>query len=140
MLQGVLSNWNQNVSLKATAFAVAFVFWFIMLGRQDITLSRELDVQVLLPPNLELGNQVPKQVTVEIAGPRISLKRFSSAQEAYTLNLAGLKIGYHQVKLSKEGLSLPVGVEFLGIRPKMVDVVVRQMEKEGALREAESRE
>lgn len=116
--------------MKATAFAVAFVFWFIMLGRQDISLSRELDVQVLLPPSLELTNQVPKQVTVEIAGPRISLKRFSSAKEVYTLNLSNLKRGYHQVRLSKEGLSLPIGVEFLGIKPKMVDVVIRELEKE----------
>ena len=121
-----LSSWDHNLPMKLTAFAVAFVFWFLMLGRQDVTLSRDLEVQVGLPPQLELANQVPTTVTVEVVGPRVALKRFSSKKEVYKIDLSGLKEGYHQVTLEKAGINLPLGLELLGIRPKRVDVVIRR--------------
>ncbi|MEO0337505.1 MAG: hypothetical protein AAF202_14010, partial [Pseudomonadota bacterium] len=73
---------------------------------------------------------------VEIVGPRVSLKRFSAKQEVYTLNLSGLKDGYHQVALDKRGVNLPIGLEILGIRPRNVDVVIRKIEQETVERDA----
>ncbi|NQZ01081.1 MAG: hypothetical protein HRT45_10495 [Bdellovibrionales bacterium] len=133
----LLGSWNHNLPMKITALAVAFVFWFLMLGRQDITLSRDLEVQVLLAPQLELANEIPNSVTIEIVGPRVSLKRFSSKKEVYTINLSSLKEGYHQVTLDKSGVNLPIGLDILGIRPRRVDVVIRKIEQEEKERRAE---
>jgi YbbR domain-containing protein len=114
--------------MKFTALAVAFVFWFLMLGRQDITLSRDLEVQVLLGPQLEIANEIPSTVTVEIVGPRVSLKRFSAKKEVFTMNLSSLSDGYHKVRLNESGVNLPLGLEILGIRPRSVDVVIRKVD------------
>jgi YbbR domain-containing protein len=124
----LLASWNHNLPMKFTALAVAFVFWFLMLGRQDITLSRDLEVQVLLGPQLEIANEIPSTVTVEIVGPRVSLKRFSAKKEVFTMNLSSLSDGYHKVRLNESGVNLPIGLEILGIRPRSVDVVIRKVD------------
>lgn len=118
---------GSNMSFKLVSLTVALILWAIMLGRKDITLSKELGTQILVPPNMEVVSGLPSKVQVEVSGPRISLKKFSSGDAVYTLDLEGLPEGTHVVQLTKEGLSLPLGVKILSLKPKEVRAVIRSL-------------
>ncbi len=115
---------------KIVALIAAIVLWVVMLGRKDITLSREFETQILVPPNMQVVNELPNRIYVEVSGPRISLKRFTSNKGLYTLDLEGLPKGTHLVRLSKEGMNLPLGVKILAIRPKEVRAVIEPLDKD----------
>lgn len=121
--------WTDNMSFKVLAFVAAVVLWGVMLGRKDITLSREFETQILVPPHMHVANDLPNRIYVEVAGPRIALKRFTSNKSIYTLDLEGLPEGSHLVRLSKEGMNLPIGVKILSIRPKEVKVNIEPLKQ-----------
>lgn len=118
------NRWSDNLSFKVMALLVALILWAIMLGRKDITLSKEIETQVLVPPNMQVVSDLPGKIQVEVSGPRISLKRFTNSKVFYTLDLEGLTAGTHLVRLSKDGISLPLGVRILSVRPKEIKAVI----------------
>lgn len=120
--------WSDNFSFKVMALLVALILWAIMLGRKDITLSKEIETEVLVPPNMQVVSEVPGKVQVEVSGPRIALKKFTSTRMFYTLDLEGLTEGSHLVRLNKDGINLPLGVRILSLRPKEIKAVIKPIE------------
>lgn len=121
--------WSDNLSFKVMALLVALILWAIMLGRKDITLSKEIETQVLVPPNMQVVNELPGKVQVEVSGPRIALKKFTNTKIYYTLDLEGLTQGTHLVRLNKDGISLPLGVRILSLRPKEIQAVIQPIKE-----------
>lgn len=120
--------WSDNFSFKVMALLVALILWAIMLGRKDITLSKEIETEVLVPPNMQVVSEVPGKVQVEVSGPRIALKKFTNTRMFYTLDLEGLTEGSHLVRLNKDGINLPLGVRILSLRPKEIKAVIKPIE------------
>ncbi len=118
------NKWSDNLSFKVMAFLVALTLWVIMLGRKDITLSKEVETQVLVPPNMQVISDLPGKVQVEVSGPRIALKKFTNTKVYYTLDLEGLTAGSHLVRLNKDGINLPLGVRILSLRPKEIKAII----------------
>lgn len=127
MIGRVKRNFKDNMQYKVVAFIVALVLWVVMLGRKDITLTREIPIQALIPPHHQVTSDLPTKVQVEVAGPRIALKKFSAAQDFYMLDMEGLSAGDHRIKLTKEGLNLPLGTRLLSIRPQEVEANIKPM-------------
>jgi YbbR domain-containing protein len=126
------SSWywlKDNLSFKVVAFVVSTVLWLTMQGRRDVVLSRDLDLQVLLGPQMVITNSIPQLVKVEVSGPRIALKRFAERKEPYTVDLGLAKRGKQVVRLSRDGLNLPLGAKVLSIQPQEFVVVVDELEK-----------
>lgn len=121
--------WSEDTSYKFVAFAVALVLWATMLGRKDSSLTREMDLQILLSPHIELIGSVPQSVKVEIAGPRVALKKLSQTKEVYTVDLSNAKPGRQMVKLSRDGLNLPLGSRVLSIEPSEFIAVLQDAPK-----------
>ncbi|MCB0407674.1 MAG: hypothetical protein KDD34_05670 [Bdellovibrionales bacterium] len=117
-------SWGENLSLKVMSLFVALVLWAVMLGRKDITLSKEVETQVLVPPNMQVTSEMPSRVQVEVSGPRIALKKFTNEKIFYVLDLEGLAPGSHLVRLTKDGINLPLGVRLLSLRPKEINAVI----------------
>ena len=108
---------DDRFSFRLVAFGVALVLWASILGRRDSTLTREYTLQVLLAPSLEEVDPAPKAVKVEIAGPRVALKKISEADPIFTIDLSAAGAGRQIVRLSRDGLSLPIGARILSIEP-----------------------
>jgi YbbR domain-containing protein len=124
---GVLRYVVDDFSYKSVALAVALVLWVTMLGRKDITSVKKLPIQFLNDSTYEVAASKEKEVKVEVAGPRMALKKFSEMDQVYTLDLSGLKSGSHMVRLTSEGLSVPVGVKVLSIRPDSLNVTLKPL-------------
>lgn len=122
-----------NLSYKIVALCVALILWVTMLGRKESVLTRDLQVQYLLAPTQVVTNQTRQKVRVELSGPRMGLKKFSSTQEVFTVDLTNLGPGRQVVDLNREGLNLPVGVKVLSIYPDQMVVVIKEVsaQKEG---------
>ncbi len=114
-----------NLSYKLVALGVALILWVTMLGRKDATLVRDFQLQVVVAAGTEIVGAVPPYVQVEIMGPRIALKKLSQSAEIYTLDLRSLPLGPNMVRLSPEGVSLPLGARILSIYPAEIRVMLR---------------
>lgn len=120
------SNLTDNMSYKFVALGVAVILWMSMLGRKDSTLMKEFELQVLLAPNLEMETQVPQLVRVELAGPRVALKKINQMSPVFTVDLTGARAGRQVVQLNREALNLPIGARVLTIDPGEFTVVLRE--------------
>lgn len=116
---------TDNFSYKLVALGVAVILWASMLGRKDTTLTKDFELQPLLGPNLELVTQIPQIVTVEIAGPRVALKKINTMNPVYTLDLTALKAGRQVVTLKRDGLNLPIGARVMSLTPREFTVQIR---------------
>ncbi|MGE4133088.1 MAG: hypothetical protein AB7F86_15710 [Bdellovibrionales bacterium] len=115
-----------NLSYKFVALGVAIVLWMSMLGRKDSTIVKEFELQVLLGPRIELETQIPNLVKVEVAGPRVALKKINQMAPLFTIDLTSARPGRQVVELSRDGLNLPIGARVLSIEPKEFTVVLRE--------------
>jgi YbbR domain-containing protein len=115
-----------NLSYKFVALGVALVLWFSLLGRRDSTLMKDYQLEVLLAPEMELSIPVPEFVRVEVMGPRVALKKLSQSPGTFTVDLTSATPGRKKVRLSAEGVTLPLGARVLNIEPKEFVTEVRQ--------------
>lgn len=116
---------GDNLSYKFVALGVAVILWMSMLGRKDSTLMKDFELQVLLAPNLEMETQIPQLVRVEVAGPRVALKKINQMSPVFTVDLSSARAGRQLVQLSREGLNLPIGARVISIDPAEFPVVLR---------------
>ncbi len=122
---------TDNLSYKFVALGVALVLWMSMLGRKDSTLVKEFELQVLLGQGIELENRIPPIVKVEVAGPRVALKKINQMHPVFQVDLTSAKPGRQVVELSRDGLNLPIGAKVLSLEPKEFTVVLREVAPEG---------
>lgn len=120
------TKYSDNLSYKFVAFGVAVILWMSMLGRKDSTLMKDFELQVIMAPSLEMETQVPQLVRVEVAGPRVALKKINQMSPVFTVDLANARPGRQLIKLSREGLNLPIGARILTLDPSEFTVVLRQ--------------
>ncbi len=118
---------TDNMSYKFVALGVALVLWMSMLGRKDSTLVKEFELQVLLGPKIELESKIPAIVKVEVAGPRVALKKINQMNPLFTIDLTSARPGRQVVELSRDGLNLPIGAKVLSLEPKEFTVVLREV-------------
>jgi YbbR domain-containing protein len=116
---------TDNLSYKFVALGVAIILWASMMGRKDSTLVKDFELQVLLPPNMEMETSIPQLVKVEVVGPRVALKKINQMSPVFTVDLSTAKSGRQVIQLSREGLSLPIGARVLSIEPREFMVVLQ---------------
>ncbi|HAG91672.1 MAG TPA: hypothetical protein DCL41_07355 [Bdellovibrionales bacterium] len=121
---------SENLSYKLIAFAVAFVLWISMIGSKDSVLTKDYQLQVLLPTNTELAHPAPDFVRVEVVGPRVSLKKLSQSISVYTVDLSGEPVGQITVQLSPDNVALPIGTRVVSVDPKEFVAVIQPLKKE----------
>ncbi len=116
---------TDNLSYKFVALGVAVILWMSMLGRKDSTMMKDFELQVLLAPNLEMETQIPPLVRVEVAGPRVALKKINQMSPVFTVDLTSARAGRQLVQLAREGLNLPIGARVISIDPSEFPVMLR---------------
>ncbi|MBX7231549.1 MAG: hypothetical protein K1X29_05635 [Bdellovibrionales bacterium] len=107
-----------NGSYKVVALIVSLVLWLTMQGHRDNVLSKDLEMQILLSPNLAITNPIPQSIKLEVTGPRLALKKISERTEPFTVDLGQARPGKQIVKLTKDSLNLPLGAKVISIQPQ----------------------
>ena len=120
-----------NMSYKFVALGVALVLWFSLLGRRDSTLLKDYQLEVLLAPEMELAIPTPEFVRVEVMGPRVALKKLGQLPGVFTVDLTSASPGRKKVRLSPEGVALPLGARVLTIEPKEFVTEIRPQKDKG---------
>lgn len=122
---------TDNLSYKFVALGVAMILWLSMLSRRDSIMAKDFELNLKLPPHTELASPVPQIIRVEVAGPRVALKKINQLNPDFNVDLSGAKIGRQVVQLSRSGLNLPIGARVLSIDPQEFSVEIREQTPAG---------
>ena len=129
-------NWLlENGSYKLVALFVTLILWITILGRRDFVLTREMDVEFLLPKAVLLENATggplsERKITVKVSGPRTALKRFGQSPGSVTVDLTKIQIQEGQGKsisapIQARNIELPFGVKLVSVSPDSLSLVLR---------------
>lgn len=120
---------TDNLSYKLIALVVTLVLWLSMIGSKDSVLTKDYQLQILLPAKSELAHPVPDFVRVEVVGPRVALKKLGQMGSVYTVDLSGSPLGQTTVRLTPEGVNLPIGTRVVSVDPKEFVAVIQPLEE-----------
>lgn len=119
---------TENGSYKIVALVVAVVLWMTLQGRRDVVLSRDVELQLLLPPNMAIDNPIPQTLRVELSGARLALKRVGEGMGPATVDLRRLKPGRQVIQLGRENFTVPLGAKILSIQPNEFLAVIVEVD------------
>lgn len=109
--------------IKVYALLISFTFWLVILGQKDVTVSREVPVEYVVRPGTKVQNSIEK-VVYTMSGKRSSINKFDPDKSAPVLDLSNLSLGPKRLPVSRDALSLPVGVKLLSIEPSVVSLYI----------------
>ncbi len=112
----------ENGSYKLVALFVTLILWVTILGRRDFMLSKDIDVDFLLPKNLIIAESIDRRVSVKVSGPRIAIKKFAQNPGTITLDLARAHTGSNRVVITAKNIEVPFGVKVVSVTPDIMNV------------------
>ena len=112
----------ENGSYKLVALFVTLILWVTILGRRDFMLSKDVDVDFLLPKNLIIAESIDRRVSVKVSGPRIAIKKFAQNPGTITLDLTRAHIGSNRVVITSRNVEVPFGVKVISVTPDIISV------------------
>lgn len=121
---------TENLSYKLIALVVTLVLWISMIGSKDSVLTKDYQLQILLPSHTELVHPVPDFVRVEVVGPRVALKKLGQMNSVYSVDLSNAGVGRKTVRLTPEGVNLPLGTRVVSVDPKEFVAVIQALPEE----------
>lgn len=124
----------ENGSYKLVSLFVTLILWVTILGRRDFMLTKDMDVEFLLPPNSVMQTQRgERKVSVKVSGPRTALKKFAQSPGSVTFDLTKSEVLTKNTKvqavIQMKNIEVPFGVKVVAIEPEALDVVLSPLEK-----------
>ena len=135
-------NWVfENGSYKLVALFVTLILWVTILGRRDFVLSKDMDVEFLLPRSVAIApapgqKDVDRHVTVKVSGPRMALKRFAQNPGTITIDLGKSQPGPVQAIITPRSVEVPFGVKVMSVTPNLVAATLVLSGDDGAANDA----
>jgi len=109
---------TENGSYKLVALFVTLILWVTILGRGDIVMTKEIGLEFLLPNSMVLAEQRDMRISVEVAGPRMALKKFAQNPGMITVDLSRNKAGKNRAVISPKNVEVPFGVRVRAVKPE----------------------
>ncbi len=111
--------------LKLLALLAAALLWgFVVGGEQaEIVLTVPLEF-VGIPPGLELTGETPDSVGVQLRGLRVQLLRLRGEALRVQVPLANARPGETTLRLLRDDVRVPAGVQVVRITPALLRVVL----------------
>jgi hypothetical protein len=132
------TNWKEmifeNGSYKLVSLFVTLILWVTILGRRDFMLTKDMDVEFLLPANTVMQTlRGERKVSVKVSGPRTALKKFAHSPGAVTFDLTKSEVREKDTKvravIQMKNIEVPFGVKVVAIEPDSLEVVLSPVEK-----------
>lgn len=117
-------NWIlENGSYKLVALFVTLILWVTILGRRDFVLSKDMDLEFLLPRGIAIAESgLERRVTVKVSGPRVALKKFAQNPGSITIDLGRAAPGPVRARITPQNVEVPFGVKVLGVSPEVINL------------------
>jgi hypothetical protein len=113
-----------NVGLKLLSVGLAVFLWAVVLGEQkvEVTVNEPLDLDS--PPNLFLLNSPVDVVEVRLRGPKTLVTSLSAREVSMNQLPVALVEGENVIPIREDMISVPRGVQVVGVSPQRVRVVL----------------
>lgn len=114
----------ENGSYKLVALFVTLILWVTILGRRDFVMSRDMDIEFLLPRTIAIAesNRV-RRVSVKVSGPRVALKKFSQGPGTITIDLGRqAEPGPVKAVIAPRNVEVPFGVKVISVTPDVINI------------------
>jgi YbbR domain-containing protein len=114
----------ENGSYKLVALFVTLILWVTILGRRDFVLSKDMDIEFLLPRSIAVAEtNHERHVTVKVSGPRVALKKFAQNPGTITIDLGRqAEPGPIKATITPRNVEVPFGVKVLSVTPETITV------------------
>jgi YbbR domain-containing protein len=115
----------ENGSYKLVALFVTLILWVTILGRRDFVLSKDVDIEFIIPPAITIAKtDGAHRVTVKVSGPRMALKKFAQNPGTITIDLGQSQAGQVRAVITPASVKVPFGVKVLSVNPDVINVAL----------------
>lgn len=118
-----------NFAWKVLSVFVAFGIWFVVMSSNSIELTKEVTLELDVPPGLIVANEVPDRVSFRLSGSKFFLRTLANSLDTIRIDLSKAKQGPTYYKIEKDSLHLPIGVKILSISPSTINPVLEQVDR-----------
>lgn len=112
----------ENGSYKLVALFVTLILWVTILGRRDVVVRRDVDVEYLLPAHLVVREPVERRISVKVSGPRAALKKFQMNPGTITIDLTRAQAGLNRATIGPRSVDVPFGVKVDSVSPETLSI------------------
>lgn len=117
-----------NWQYALIAMALAVFSWYQVSGRERVETWVELPLEVISPPRgLVIQQGLVNRVQVRVRGPRGLIRRQADRDLAYTLPLAGLKVGRNVIELDPAAVPVSRALQVVEINPQRLMLTVDKL-------------
>lgn len=113
-----------NLGLKLFSLVVALGLWFFVLSSNNIEVTKEVGLELILPPDHLVANEITDKITFRLSGSKFFLRTIMNSIETIKIDLSDAKAGPTYHNISSDMLRLPIGVKVLSISPSRVYPVI----------------
>lgn len=119
----------ENGSYKLVSLFVTLILWVTILGRRDFMLTKDMDVEFLLPKAAVMESRPgERKVSVKVSGPRTALKKFAQSPGSITFDLTKAEVTERNTRvktaIQTKNIEVPFGVKVVSIDPPALEVVL----------------
>ena len=123
-------NWLfHNFSWKILSLIVAFCLWFLVMSSNSIEITKEVNLEMDLPPGLILANEIPDRVSFRLTGSKFFLRTLANSLDTIRVDLTKAKAGPTYYRIERESFHLPIGVKVLSISPSTINPVLEPLDR-----------
>lgn len=117
---------TENLSYKIVSLFIAIILWLTIMGRRDLILTRNIDVEFKTAAHYRIVGQTADQIRLRLSGPRSSLKELMGEVKgkALQVDISERGPGIFDIDVPVNRIEIPAGVRILNIRPNLVRVEV----------------
>lgn len=133
MMRQPATSWKdrifENGSYKLVSLFVTLILWVTILGRRDFMLTKDMDVEFLLPKSTVIeSKQGERKVSVKVSGPRTALKKFGQSPGSITFDLTKAEVTEKNTRvktvIQTKNIEVPFGVKVVSIDPPDLEVIL----------------
>ena len=127
-LKGVfVENWRTKLS----ALALVTIAWLVLASQQEAELTMTTTVQhTNVAPELMLGPGSTPTVDLTLSGRRNTIRTLKDQDVQVSVDLSGISLGRHLIKVSAKYIFLPFGVQIDRVAPQKIMVNLRKRPKD----------
>ncbi len=111
-----------NMSYKVVSLFITLILWITILGRQDFSLTKTVDVELIPGPNQILSMQSSDVVKIKVSGPRTALRKFvgSGLGQLVSIDISQKPEGDIDVEIPAKLIDVPFGVKVISVKPSVI--------------------
>lgn len=113
--------------IKINACLIGYGMWLVISQHQIITDTINVPVCFYkIPENVTIT--APETVRITIKAPKNMIYHYAYEQPAIHLDISSYHLGIHDIRLEKENLFLPDGINLINLTPSLIQVQLQKAE------------